>query len=75
MIWLILVSFATPSSELFSDPFDLDAERHIALAMVGELREDASILLAELELAHVYSPSNVWVTCLLYTSPSPRDNR
>ena len=67
MIWLILVSCAAPSSELFSDPFDLDAERHIALAMVGELREDASILLAELELAHVYSPSNVWVTHRLST--------
>ena len=67
MTWLIFVALCTPSSELFSDPFDLDAERHIALAMVGELHNDASVLLAELELAHVYSPSSVWITHRLST--------
>ena len=59
---LILVCFALASTERYSDAFDLDAERHVAQSMVAELYAQPDAVLSELELAHLYSPTNIWLT-------------
>lgn len=62
MTVLIVAWLALASTERYSDPFDLDAERHVAQAMLAELHGNSTALVAELELAHLYSPTNPWIT-------------
>jgi len=59
---LILALLSLASTERYSDPFDLDAERHVAQAMLAELHGQPGAIVAELELAHLYSPTNTWIT-------------
>lgn len=60
-IWF-LASLALVSTERYSDSFDLDAERHVALAMLADLEGRPADALAEYELAHLYSPTNTRIT-------------
>ena len=62
MTIFIVAWLALASTERYSDPFDLDAERHVAQAMLAELHGNSTALVAELELAHLYSPTNPWIT-------------
>ena len=64
---LILAWLALASTERYSDPFDLDAERHVAQAMLADLHGNSGAVVAELELAHLYSPTNTWITEELVT--------
>ena len=62
MSYLVAVILFFGSSERYSDPFDLDAERHVAQAMLAELENEPRAAISELELAHLYSPTNSWIT-------------
>ena len=62
MKFLILACLALSAPERYSDSFDLDAERHVAQSIVAELNGYPDAVLAELELAHLYSPTNTWLT-------------
>ena len=62
MSYLVVAILLFGSSERYSDPFDLDAERHVAQAMLAELENEPRAAISELELAHLYSPTNSWIT-------------
>ena len=62
MSHLVVAILLFGSSERYSDPFDLDAERHVAQAMLAELENERRAVISELELAHLYSPTNSWIT-------------
>ena len=62
MSHLVVALLLLGSSERYSDPFDLDAERHVAQAMLAELEHKPRAVISELELAHLYSPTNSWIT-------------